>query len=102
MKKILRVYAVSTTLCICLISLIVGSVIVQDNTRKLSFGDKYKAVEVYNSETDAVVVNTGNNEYGLPYSIVDKAKEIIIDLKPIYPAVINNFNWVVETIEKAL
>ena len=102
MRRILRVYIVSTTVCICLISLIVGTVIAKNNTRKLGFGEKYNAVEVYDSDTDVVIVNTGENEYGLSNKIVDRAKDITADLEPLYPAVINNFNWFVETIEKAL
>ena len=102
MRKILRVYVVSTTVCICLISLVVGSIIAKNNTRKLSFGEKYESVSLFSSYTDALIIRTSNHEYSLPNTIIDKANEIIIDLKPIYPAVINNFNWAIEVIEKAI
>ena len=52
MKKILRVYSLLTTVALCTVMLCTGIIMAKNNTRKLSFGEEYEAVQIYNTNSE--------------------------------------------------
>lgn len=102
MKKVLRVYAVLTSISICAIMLVVGVLIAETNTRKLSFGEEAEVVQIYNTKDQKVGISSGERKFEIPSSTLNKAKEIVIKIEYATSPILNNISWLKENIEELI
>ncbi|NCC87737.1 MAG: hypothetical protein EOM05_07710 [Clostridia bacterium] len=100
MKRILRIYSILATACICAVILLVGIITAENNTRKLSFGEEYETVQIYNTNSEKIGISAGDNSIEVPSDILQKSKDIIKIFKPVFSPVINNFNWFTDNIKE--
>lgn len=100
MKRILRTYSILATVCICAVILSVGIIMAENNTRKLSFGEEYETVQIYNTNSERIGVSAGDRSIEFPNDILQKSKDVIEIFKPLFSPVINNFNWFSDNIKE--
>jgi|GEM_PF-1762396 len=102
MKKILRTYSILTASCICAIMLSVGIITAENNTRKLSFGEEYEAVQIYSTNSEKIGISAGDRYIEFPSNIMQKSKDIIMVFEPVFSPVVNNFKWMADNIKELL
>ncbi|MFY9197931.1 MAG: hypothetical protein WBK75_05160 [Acutalibacteraceae bacterium] len=93
MKKILRVYSLLTTVALCTVMLCTGIMIAKNNTRKLSFGEEYEAVQIYNTNSERIGICAGDKSIEVSKDFLEKTKRFAMAFEPIFSPVVNNFNW---------
>ncbi|MEG0978855.1 MAG: hypothetical protein RR911_05985 [Oscillospiraceae bacterium] len=102
MKRILRMYAVLTTICLCVITLTVGVLTAESNTRAISFGEEYEVVAIYNTGDEKIGISSGDKSFEVPSEILKKLKEKVKDTVLFLSPVINNLDWLAENITDLL
>lgn len=100
MKKIMRVYSLLTTISLCTIMLCTGVIMAKNNTRKLSFGEEYEAVQIYNTNSQKIGVCAGDKNIEVSKDFFDKSKEFAMLFRPVFSPIFNNFSWFNDSLTK--
>lgn len=98
MKRILKIYTIITTICFCVTLFLVGIITAENNSRRLSFGEQYEAVEIYNTNSNKLGISTNDRYFELSMNSVKKGKKVANIIESLLSPVINNLNWVIKNI----
>lgn len=99
MKRILKVYAVITTICFCITFLLVGVIIANNNSRRLSFGEQYEAIQIYNTNSNKIGISANDRYFEVSQKNIESGKDVLKYVRPVLSPFINNFIWVIENIQ---
>lgn len=102
MKRILKSYVIATALCFCVTLFLVGILIANNNSRRLSFNEQYESVEIYNTIDEKVGISTKTRYFEMSKKDLEKGEKYLDYVKPVLSPVINNLSWLIDNINEII